>query len=132
MEGDGGSLRGDGSLSFLTPEDLPAFDALGIKAIYDLRRSREIALHPGPREHVHIELANRNPLDDGEPAALVTRRDGERWLLADYCGMLASAAATFGELFSRLAEPGRMGPAAPGSLSRPEDACAGARRYATR
>jgi len=103
-----GAVYRSDSLSFLTPDDLPAFDALGIKAIYDLRRSREIALHPGPREHVHIELPNRNPLDDGEPAALVTRRDGERWLLADYRGMLASAAATFGELFSRLAEPGRL------------------------
>jgi hypothetical protein len=89
-----GAVYRSDSLSFLTPEDLPAFDALGIKAIYDLRRSREIALHPGPREHVHIELANRNPLDDGEPAALVTRRDGERWLLADCCGMLASAAGS--------------------------------------
>lgn len=111
--GDGGRTRWGAvyrsdSLSFLTPDDLPAFDALGIKAIYDLRRSREIARHPGPREHVHIELANRNPLDDGEPAALLTHWDGERWLLADYRGMLASAGATFGELFSRLAEPGRL------------------------
>ncbi len=96
------------SLSFLTPGDLPAFDALGIKAIYDLRRSGEIAAHPGPREYVHIELANRSLLEDGEPAALVTRRDGEQWLLADYRGMLASAAARFGELFSRLAESGRL------------------------
>ncbi len=95
------------SLSFLTPDDLPAFDALGIKAIYDLRRSGEIAAHPGPREHVHIELANRDPLEDCEAAALVTHRDGERWLLADYRRMLAAAAATFGELFSRLAEPRR-------------------------
>jgi protein-tyrosine phosphatase len=111
--GDGGRTRWGAvyrsdSLSFLAPDDLPAFDALGIKAIYDLRRSREIALHPGPREHVHIELPNRNPLDDGEPAMLLTRGDGERWLLADYRGMLASAGATFGELFSRLAEPRRL------------------------
>lgn len=96
------------SLSFLTPGDLPAFDALGIRAIYDLRRSREIAAHPGPREHVHIELANRDPLEDSEAAALVTRRDGERWLLADYRRMLAAAAATFGDLFWRLAAPGRL------------------------
>jgi protein-tyrosine phosphatase len=96
------------SLSFLTPGDLPAFDALGIKAIYDLRRSGEIAAHPGPHEYVHIELANRDPLEDGKSAGLVTRRDGERWLLADYRRMLASGAVTFGELFSRLAAPGRL------------------------
>ena len=96
------------SLSFLTPGDLPAFDALGIRAIYDLRRSGEIAAHPGPLENVHFDLANRSLLEDSEAAALVTRRDGERWLLADYRRMLAAAAATFGELFWRLAEPGRL------------------------
>jgi protein-tyrosine phosphatase len=52
--GDGGRTRWGAvyrsdSLSFLTPDDLPAFDALGVKAIYDLRRSGEIAAHPGPR-----------------------------------------------------------------------------------
>jgi protein-tyrosine phosphatase len=96
------------SLHFLTPEDLPAFDALRIKVIYDLRRSEELALYPGTREHVHLELPNRNPLDEGQPEGLATRQDGERWLLADYRGMLASAAASFGELFSRLADPGRL------------------------
>ena len=34
-----GAVYRSDSLSFLTPDDLPAFDALGIKAIYDLRRS---------------------------------------------------------------------------------------------
>lgn len=103
-----GAVYRSDSLHFLTPDDLPAFDALGIKAIYDLRRSSELARHPGPREHVHVELLHRNPLDEGESAGLVTREDGERWLLADYRGMLASAAASFGELFSRLADPRRL------------------------
>jgi hypothetical protein len=57
---------------------------------------------------VHLELAHRDPLEDTEAAALVTHRDGERWLLADYRGMLASGAATFGELFSRLGAPRRL------------------------
>ncbi len=30
------------SLHYLTPQDLPAFDALGIEAIYDLRRASEL------------------------------------------------------------------------------------------
>ena len=51
---------------------------------------------------------NRDPLEDGKSAGLVTRRDGERWLLADYRRMLASGAVTFGALFSRLAAPGRL------------------------
>ena len=111
--GDGGQThwgvvyRSD-SLHFLTPDDLPVFDALDIRAIYDLRRSAELARHPGPREHVHVELRHRDPLDPGESARLATRLDGERWLLADYRGMLADAATSFGELFSRLANPGRL------------------------
>jgi protein-tyrosine phosphatase len=96
------------SLHFLTPDDLPVFDALDIRAIYDLRRSTELARYPGPREHVHVELRHRDPLDPGESAGLATRLDGERWLLADYRGMLADAATSFGELFSRLADPGRL------------------------
>lgn len=103
-----GAVYRSDSLHFLTPEDLPVFDALGIRAIYDLRRSGELALHPGPREHVHVELAHRNPVDPGEPAGLAARRDAERWLLADYRGMLANAAASFGGLFSRLADPERL------------------------
>jgi protein-tyrosine phosphatase len=103
-----GAVYRSDSLHFLTPDDLPAFDALGIKSIYDLRRAGELAQHPGLREHIHLELPNRDPLDEGESAGLVTRRDGERWLLADYRGMLASAAASFGELFSRLTDPGRL------------------------
>jgi protein-tyrosine phosphatase len=102
-----GTVYRSDSLHFLTAEDLPAFDALGIKVIYDLRRSGELALHPGPREHVHLELPNRNPLDESQSKGLATRQDGERWLLADYCGMLVDA-AWFGSLFSRLADPGQL------------------------
>jgi protein-tyrosine phosphatase len=103
-----GAVYRSDSLHFLTPEDLPVFDALGIQAIYDLRRSAELARQPGPREHVHLELPSRDPLDPGESAGLVTRLDGERWLLAGYCEMLASAATSFGDLFSRLADPVRL------------------------
>lgn len=93
--GDGGRTRWGAvyrsdSPSFLTAGDLPAFDALGIKAIYDLRRSGEIATHPGPREYVHIELANRDPLEDGKSAGLVTRRDRPR---STRSGPLCSARA---------------------------------------
>jgi Tyrosine phosphatase family len=128
--GDGGWTRWGAvyrsdSLSFLTPGDLPAFDALGIKAIYDLRRSEEIAAHPGPREYVHIELANRDPLEDGKSAGLVTRRDGERWLLAE--GLLGAPrwvmAQALGELDDTydgiagyLLGPGGMSPAALAAL----------------
>ena len=44
------------SLHYLTDSDLAAFDALGVKAVYDLRRPGEIARFPGPRDHVHLEI----------------------------------------------------------------------------
>jgi protein-tyrosine phosphatase len=103
-----GAVYRSDSLHFLTPGDLPAFDALRIKMIYDLRRTDELAQFPGPREYVHLELPSRIPLDGAESATLKTRLDGEQWLLADYVGMLDEAAAAFGDLFSRLADPGRL------------------------
>jgi protein-tyrosine phosphatase len=80
----------------------------GVRAIYDLRRADELAQHPGPREHIHLELPSRNPLAEGEPAKLRSRIDGERWLLEDYLGMLARGPALFGTLFSHLADPARL------------------------
>lgn len=96
------------SLHHLTPDDLPAFDALNIRVIYDLRRDEELALFPGPREHVHLALPSRDPLVKSEHAMLRSRLDAEQWLLASYLEMLASAATFFGDLFSRLADPGRL------------------------
>ena len=96
------------SLHRLTPDDLPVFDALDIRAIYDLRRADELASFPGPREYVHLALPNRDPRAKGEHARLTSRAEGERWLAADYLGMIASGAACFGDLFSRLADPGRV------------------------
>jgi protein-tyrosine phosphatase len=103
-----GAVYRSDSLHSLTPDDLRVFDALGIKAIYDLRRTEELTQHPGPRKHIHLELPNRNPLDQEESVQLRTRVDGERWLLADYREMLANAAAVFGGLFSRLADCERL------------------------
>ena len=103
-----GTVYRSDSLHYLTPEDLPAFDALGVEAIYDLRRASELRQHPGPRQHVHIELPSRDPLADGEASRLKTRLDGEAWLLSEYFGMLTGAAASFGVLFSRLTDAERL------------------------
>ncbi len=99
-----GAVYRSDSLHFMTDDDLPSFDALGVKAIYDLRRFDELAASPGPREHIHIEIANR-PFDREAVTLLSTRRDGEQWLLGDYRFMLSKAASSFGDLFSRLADP---------------------------
>lgn len=90
------------SLHFLTEADLAVFDALAVKAIYDLRADREVETSPGPREYVRLALPSGDlvswPKDE-----LQTREDGEKWLAADYLNMVTTAGPVFGELFTRLA-----------------------------
>jgi protein-tyrosine phosphatase len=94
------------SLHYLTQSDLAAFDALGVKAIYDLRRPGEIASFPGPRDYVGLEIPHGDLATAA--ASLRTRRDGEAWLAADYLSMLATAAAAFGSLLARIADDGSL------------------------
>jgi protein-tyrosine phosphatase len=91
------------SLHFLAEDDLAAFDALGVKVVYDLRRPGEIAQFPGPRDHVHLEIPGGD-ITTCPAAGLQTRRDGEEWLAADYRSMLVRGPLAFGGLLSRLAD----------------------------
>jgi protein-tyrosine phosphatase len=95
------------SLHFLTEGDLAAFDALGVKAVYDLRRPGEVTRFPGPRDHVRLEIPSGD-LATWPAASLQTRRDGEEWLAADYLSMLARGPLVFGRLLTRLADGGRL------------------------
>jgi protein-tyrosine phosphatase len=97
-----GAVYRSDSLHNLTAADLPAFDALGVKTIYDLRRTREIERWPGPRDYVQLEIPG-GELDLVPAEQFLTRRDAEEWLAADYVGMLGRAAPAFGTLFTRLA-----------------------------
>ena len=89
------------NLHRLTPDDLVVFDALGIGAIYDLRRDDEQAEEPGPRAFVGLPLSSRR-VSDAAKQILIDRRAGEQWLFDDYCSMLAVAGAVFGRIFSDL------------------------------
>src|SRR5665213_649163 len=91
------------SLHYLSLDDLEIFDGLGIRAIFDLRRAKEVEDFPGPRPFVHLPLPSRT-VSETDPTLLIERTDGERWLLEDYCGMLENAYAEFGVLFTRLAD----------------------------
>jgi protein-tyrosine phosphatase len=95
------------SLHYLTGGDLAAFDALGVRAVYDLRRPAEIARFPGPRDYACLEIPSGD-LATWPAASLRTRRDGEEWLAADYLSMLATAGPAFGSLLSRLAGSGQL------------------------
>jgi protein-tyrosine phosphatase len=97
-----GAVYRSDSLHTLTAADLPAFDALGVKTIYDLRRTREIERWPGPRDYVQLEIPG-GELDLVPAEQFRSRRDAEEWLAADYVGMLGRAASAFGTLFTRLA-----------------------------
>jgi protein-tyrosine phosphatase len=92
------------SLHELTTEDLTAFDALGVRAIYDLRRDEERAKEPGPRPVRSLPMPTRF---DGMPdlSPLRERADGEQWLIDDYHAMVADGGPVFGALLSALAEP---------------------------
>jgi protein-tyrosine phosphatase len=96
-------FRSDSPHNF-TVADLEVFDAMGIRVIYDLRRSAEREQDPGPRPCVHVELPSRQVFATHHPSTLRTRDDGERWLFEDYCGMLEIAAPVFGHLFTEFAE----------------------------
>jgi protein-tyrosine phosphatase len=100
-------LRSD-SLHLLRPEDLGAFDELGVQVIYDLRRETEVVEAPGPRPYIHVEIPSRR-VTETDPSTLRTRSDGERWLCEDYCGMLDNAAPVFARLFTDFAVD-RVGP----------------------
>lgn len=95
------------SLHYLTDGDLAIFDALGVKAVYDLRRPGEIARFPGPRDYVRLEVLSGD-LAKWPADSLRTRRDGEEWLAADYLSTLAGASSAFGSLLARLADDGRL------------------------
>jgi protein-tyrosine phosphatase len=93
------------SLHYLTAGDLAAFDALGVKAVYDLRRPGELARFPGPRGHANLASGD---LAEWPAGSLRTRRGGEEWLAADYLSMLPRAAPAFGGLFTHLAADGQL------------------------
>jgi protein-tyrosine phosphatase len=95
------AFRSD-SLHKLTENEIGAFDALGVRTICDLRRNDERADHPHGLPTVHLPLPPKR-VGDGDLETLRSRADGERWLFADYLGMLANGGAVIGRLFSLLA-----------------------------
>ncbi|MGH3478181.1 MAG: tyrosine-protein phosphatase, partial [Nocardioidaceae bacterium] len=87
-----------------TAEDLVAFDALGVRAIFDLRREDERDRDPGPRPSHSLPMPTRHA--DGAPDLSVLRErvDGERWLHEEYRTMVTDGGPIFGRLLTTLAE----------------------------
>jgi len=90
----------------LTERDLLRYEALGIRAVYDLRGDDERCLHPNPMPSRQIALESRVPRREfSDGSALRKASDAERRLRDVYLAVLATAGPLFGELFSSLADP---------------------------
>jgi protein-tyrosine phosphatase len=111
---DGGTVRWGqlfraDALHKLTAVDLGAFDALGVRTVYDLRGDAERTEFPEPFESIHLPIVGR-PEGEAPPAppAGVSAADGESMLRDMYVGTLIHSAAKFGQLFSGLADAERL------------------------
>jgi protein-tyrosine phosphatase len=96
-------FRSDG-LHMLTAAEMATYEALGLRAVYDLRGDAERERHPDPVTSAHLPLlsavvAGPEPEPDGARDAAW----GERRLHELYRGMLAHAGPLFGRLFEGLA-----------------------------
>jgi len=97
------------ALHGMTEDDFATYDALGLMAVYDLRGEVEIAEQPDPMPSRHLPMLSRPA--GGDIAGAFdgsTGEDGERILAGLYIGQIDHSAATIGELFSALAEPGGL------------------------
>jgi protein-tyrosine phosphatase len=93
----------------LTAEDRLGYDALGIRAVYDLRSDDERSLHPNPMASRQIALESRVPRGEfSDGSALKEASDAERRLRDVYLAVLATAGPLFGDLLSGLADPERL------------------------
>jgi protein-tyrosine phosphatase len=97
------------SLHRLTPSDQALLSRLGLRVIYDLRTDRERQQRPNALDDadelrsVWLPLLASTQLDD--VSVTTGLRDGERFLLEVYQGMVSSSAHVFGELLVGLTDP---------------------------
>ena len=89
------------SLHGLGPDDLVRYEALGLRAVYDLRGEVERQERPDPVESRHLPVSGRPA--DAPPAEGLTGDDGERILRDLYVGLIEHAAVLIGQLFTGLA-----------------------------
>jgi protein-tyrosine phosphatase len=93
----------------LSPHDLVRYEALGIRAVYDLRSDDERARHPNPMASRQIALESRVPRGEfTDGSALRDAKDAEDRLCEVYLAVLATAGPLFGQLFSALSDEGAL------------------------
>jgi protein-tyrosine phosphatase len=96
-----GLLFRSSSLHKLTADDLAAFDELGVRTVFDLRRDDERARRPNPRPSRSLPVTSDI---DSMPdlSAIRDHADAERWLADYYRTMVTDSGPVFGELFTSL------------------------------
>ena len=99
-----GMLYRAGRIDQLTTDDLVAFDALGIRSVFDLRRDDERALHPDPVpsvQHCLLSLVFQHGMPD--TGAFLDHEHSVRFLRDMYLGLLEHAGHEIGALIREMA-----------------------------
>jgi protein-tyrosine phosphatase len=93
------------ALHGMTDGDLATYDALGLRAVYDLRGEVEVAEQPNPMPSRSLPILTRPAGDDTSLSFDgMTSKDGERVLADIYIRSFDHSAERIGELFSALTE----------------------------
>jgi protein-tyrosine phosphatase len=94
------------ALHGMTEGDLARYDALGLRAVFDLRGDVEVSEQPNPMPSRSLPILTR-PTRADAPVAFdaTTGADGERVLADIYIGSLDHSAVRIGELFCALTAP---------------------------
>jgi protein-tyrosine phosphatase len=94
------------ALHKLTADDLHAFDALGVRTVYDLRGDGERDEFPGPVPSRHVPISGRPAgVTAPAPPADMSVADGEQMLRDMYVGILEHSATNIAAVLRGLAEP---------------------------
>jgi protein-tyrosine phosphatase len=94
----------------LEEPDLETFAGLGVRTIYDLRSDAEREVTPSrlPAGDHNVEVVPLISNSTTPPALDAMLADGEAFLADLYLHMLEASAATFGEIFTGLADDARL------------------------
>lgn len=108
-----GQVYRSGTLSYVTPQDMEALAALGIKLVCDLRSAEEIAQDPDRTppgaEYAHLPLVAPSESMARLRALLFNKRKLPLMLVETYTRvMIDGNAALYGGILRRLAEPDNL------------------------
>jgi protein-tyrosine phosphatase len=93
--------RADG-LHRMTAEDLVAFEALGVRSVFDLRSAEERAAQPDPMESIHLDVQDKVASGEISEEAPQSAAEAEARIIAIYLAIIRDGAPEFGRLLTAL------------------------------